>query len=67
MRQYFLEVEASFYDDGVSLYGVVCDDAGVSPRAFIPYDELAYLIAAADTAVRAAHDPPARRTLYRAA
>lgn len=64
---YFLEVDATFYGDGVSLYGVASNELGAQPTTFIPYEQLAYLIAQADTAVRSLDDPPARLTLYRTA
>lgn len=65
--QYFLEVDATLYGDGVSLYGVASDEQGTQPSTFILYEQLAYLIAQADTAVRSHDAPPARLTLYRAA
>jgi hypothetical protein len=64
--QYFLEVDASFYPDGVSLYGVALYEHGENPHAFIEMERLAYLIEEADTDVRAStDDPSARLTLYR--
>ncbi len=65
--QYFLEVDATFYGDGVSLNGVASDALGTPPATFLSYEQLAYLIDQADTAVRSRDDPPARLTLYRTA
>jgi hypothetical protein len=63
--QYFLEVYASFYPDGVSIYGAHAPDGETCPHAFIEHEELEHLIEDADTAVRRQSDPPPRLTLYR--
>jgi hypothetical protein len=62
--QYFLKVEAIFYPDGVSLYGQEPLPEGGYPSAMISYDELAHIIAEADTSVRGRGDPPPAMTVY---
>ena len=62
--QYFLKVEATFYPDGVSLYGHEPLPDGSHPHADIPYEELAHIIEQADTSVRGRNDPPPAMTVY---
>lgn len=62
--QYFLKVEATFYPDGVSLYGQESLPDGGYPSAMISYDDLAHIIASADTSVRGRGDPPPAMTVY---
>lgn len=62
--QYFLKVEATFYPDGVSVYGQDPLLDGGHPSAVISYDELAHIIAQADTSVRGSGDPSPAMTVY---